>query len=271
MRTDCSTSIRWSGCFTDHKGRGPSTLPAAAVVLCLIAWVTLAAAQAGPIEYRLDTGSMVGKPVSLEVKLTNEGTGVLAVDLGLSNRTYFTFDLMSPDGHRSSIRPKPGDGFQPGGRFRLAAGESQTVTVPLNDLLDLNRPGSYVLMLKYDGTVTRQGEAVQVQRQTRWEFTLGKKDPEQLRRRCGELLQIIVSPARQPEHQSAVMALTAIRDVVAVPYLLRSAEARGLATEEVGALEKIGGPEAKEALQRLTKSSNRFTAAAANGALARVK
>ena len=219
MRTDCSTSIRWSGCFTDHKGRGPSTLPAAAVVLCLIAWVALAAAQTGPIEYRLE----------------------------------------------------PGDGFQPGGRFRLAAGESQTVTVPLNDLLDLNRPGSYVLMLKYDGTVTRQGEAVQVQRQTRWEFTLGKKDPEQLRRRCGELLQIIVSPARQPEHQSAVMALTAIRDVVAVPYLLRSAEARGLATEEVGALEKIGGPEAKEALQRLTKSSNRFTAAAANGALARVK
>jgi hypothetical protein len=137
--------------------------------------------------------------------------------------------------------------------------------------MDFSQPGSYVVSLTYDGTVSGNEATVQVQRQARWEFKLGGRDAAALQRKCEDLLEIILSPLRSKEHNSAVAALAAIRDEAAVPYLLRSAEARGLATEEVAALERIGGPAARTALEKLARSANRWTAASAKGALARIK
>ena len=272
MQNCCLMLIRCSGCCRNPRRYGNNLRISAGMLCVWLAAVPLSGGlQRPPIQYDLRVGSSVGEPVLLEVTIANEGSGVLLVDLGLSNRTRFVFEVKSPDGRVSRTRPMPADGFQPGGRFRLAAGESESVTIPLSELMNFNQEGSYVVSLTYDGAVTGQDATIQVQRQARWEFTLGSRDVAALRRRCEELLDIILSPLRSKEHTNAVAALVSIRDEAAVPYLLRSAEARVLATDEVAALERIGGPEARSALEKLARSANRWTAASAKGALSRIK
>jgi len=239
--------------------------------LCLVAAPLAAAVQTPAIEFDLTTGSSVGEPVSLEVTMRNRGQGILAVDLGLSNRTRFMFEATLPDGRVSRMRPMPSDGFQPGGRFRLAPGESENVSIQLSELLDFAQDGLYVVHVTYDGDVTRDGARVEVQRRARWEFSLGPRDVAALRRRCEALLDKIESPHPSSERRSALAALASIRDEVAVPYLLRSAEVSVLATVEVEALARIGGPVARKALEQLAQSTNTWTAAAAKAAVDRIK
>jgi hypothetical protein len=276
MQTSCVTSILFSGSWhLGTRSRGAGSL-VTWIVLTVSFWLAApVGAQDSPIRYRLDSGSSVGEPVMVEVTLVNEGSGELAIDLGALNMTRFVFDVTSPDGTRARPpRPLPPDGFHTVGRFRLDPGETTIVFIALSDLFAFRHEGAYVVDLTYDGTVMRQGTSVQVQRQARWEFTLGPKNLPALRRRCDGWLTTILSPLRgpgHPDHQAAVKALTSVRDGVAVPYLLRSAEARGLAIEEVEALEKIGGSEARLALETLANSPNFWTASIARSALLRIK
>ena len=271
MPTGSLKSIPCGGSLRSLRYRARSLAIPASLIGLTWAAPDAGAAQKPPIQYELHAGSSAGEPVAITVTLTNEGPGTLAVDLGFSNIERFIFEITFPDGTRSKKRPLPQDGFQPAGRFRLAPGEREAVSIDLGQFFSFAKEGSYVISLTYDGTVSRQGSALKVQRQARWEITLRPRDIGILRRRCEELLTIIESPTRRKEQAGAVASLASIRDPVAVPYLLRSAEARGLATEEVQALEKIGGPDARGALERLTKSTNKWTAAAAQGSLARIK
>ena len=238
-----------------------------------ITWTApdVGAVQKPPILFELNAGSSVGEPVAITVTLTYEGPGMLAADLGGSNIERFVFEVTFPGGTRSTKRPLAPEGFQPTGQFRLAAGERDAVSIDLGQFFSFGKEGTYVISLTYDGAVSRQGSALKIQRQARWEVTLVPRDMGILRRRCEELLNIIESPTRRKEQAAAVASLVSVRDPVAVPYLLRSAEARGLALEEVQALEKIGGPVARDALQRLVKSPNKWTAVAAQGSLGRMK
>lgn len=264
-------STPWGGSLRSLRRRGRNIAIPASVLGVIWTAPHVEAVQTPPIQFELNAGSSAGEPVAITVTLINEGPGTLAVDLGFSNIERFTFEVTFPDGTRSKKRPLPPDGFQSAGRFRLEPGEREAVSIDLGRFFSFAKEGPYVISLTYDGAVMRQGSALNVQRQARWEVTLRPRDIGTLRRRCEELLTIIESPTRRKEQAGAVASLVSIRDPVAVPYLLRSAEMRGLGLEEVQALEKIGGPEARDALQRLAKSPNQWMAAAAQGSLGRMK
>lgn len=228
-------------------------------------------AQSRAVQYELRTGTSVGEPVILEVIVQNDGSAraVVDVDFGASNVEFLTFEITNPKGGRTKVRPPLGTGFQVWGRYQLSAGQRQVVTLALNEFADFSAPGNYQVAVTFTGPALSGGTALGIARNASWTFTLGSRDAAAIQRRCDELLARIQK--RDDDTRDALIALTAIRDPAAVPYLLKSAEARGLATEEIKALERIGGGDAKAALQVLAKSPNRFTAVEAKAALARVK
>ena len=62
-----------------------------------------------------------------------------------------------------------------------------------------------------------------------------------------------------------------VQDPVAIPYLLRAARIEPVASGEVEALVRIGGMEARKALEELARSPREWTAQLAQGALKRIK
>jgi hypothetical protein len=190
--------------------------------------------------------------------------------LGLSYVTEFVFEATRPDGVRSRIRPPGRDGFQPAGRLAIPPGGREVATIVLNEWMRFDRLGRYRVALIFDGRVTANGTPVTVERSGEWDMTLRPRDQEVLRSRCDEYLRAILGPS-PGEQQRALLALTWIRDPVAVPYLLKSAEARQLALEEVNALTWIGGSEARAALETLARGPNPWTATQAKAALARMR
>lgn len=229
------------------------------------------AAQEVTIDYGLEAGTTVGEPVILDVMIVNKSSGQLTVDLGLSSITGFSFDVVHPNGSRTRRSPLPRAGFQTRGRHSVEPNARRASFVVVNEWVRFDAPGRYEVAVTFNGAVTLAGGTPSIRRNAKWDVNLSPRNTARLRERCEEFLATIESDTYDTPGQRALAGLTWIRDPIAVPYLVKSALRRDISLEEVEALVRIGGPEARAGLEALTKSPNRFTALAAQGGLGRIK
>jgi hypothetical protein len=155
--------------------------------------------------------------------------------------------------------------------FHVEPGRAESCWVVLNQFLDLSAVGAYQLQIRFNGAVqTNGGAAVAVTRAVSREIRVLPRSEETLRGVCANLL----TSSRDPivdRSSRAIRALAYLDDPVAIPFLQEAAELDAFATVEIEGLVRIGGPDAREALEALLRSSNQRTADMARGALNRFK
>jgi hypothetical protein len=233
----------------------------------LIALASGAAQVADRLEFTLPSSITQGEPVMLDVLVKNETAVPWIVDFGFSYVENFRFSVTSAGAPAREVRPLGRDGFQPTGRVEIPAHQSGSAFIAMNEWIDLRRPGNYTVAIRFLGSITVNGRALVLDRTpVVRELKILPRDEAVLRRRCEEFLAVIKSGS---DRERVVLALSFTTDPIAVPFLLESAEHRGLAIEEVAGLERIGGDAARSALEKLAKGPNSWTAAAAAAALRR--
>jgi hypothetical protein len=145
-------------------------------------------------------------------------------------------------------------------------------TVVLNQWIDFSKTGTYEVTTTFSGPVrTSAGTALAVDRVFRQRITILPRDQVSLRDTCDRLLKVYESQSEGFASYDALQGLTHTIDPVAVPYLLRAAEGRRFADQSISALAKIGGPEARSALETLSRHSDGMVALLARQALRTIK
>ena len=125
--------------------------------------------------------------------------------------------------------------------------------------------------MRFSGPVrTASGGYLNVAREIRQPVRVLARNEEALTRTCATLAREADAPDAS-RRDRAVAALASIGDVVAIPYLLEAALVDPFASREIDALARLGGPDARRALESLAKSTNELTASYAQGALHRIK
>ncbi|MEZ5320446.1 MAG: HEAT repeat domain-containing protein [Vicinamibacterales bacterium] len=236
------------------------------------------------ISYILPAEVTQHQPVLLDLALRNQLDRPLTIELGAGEVARFEFRLQPPSGSLVVSRPtttrRPGysEWFESAGHHELAPGRSDSVWILLSQFLDFDSVGTYELTIRFNGEVTpiaALAPAMQLTRTTVRQIRVLPRDEDALRRYCASL----VAESRSPMVTTSGRALTAlahVQDPVAVPYLLEAAEVavgppEVAATVEIEALVRIGGEEARRALELLARSSNPWTVRMAQEALKRIK
>jgi hypothetical protein len=209
------------------------------------------------------------EPVVIEVHVNNELGDRLDVDLGLSNVRSFAISIMKPDGLTAAVRLLGRDGFQNGGRYRLAPGERLEKWIVLDEWTQLDQVGKYRVTIQFNGVLrTVKGNVPGVSKPLVSVVEVLPRDEEKLRATCVLLASRSLSTAGG---EDAAVALSHVTDPVAVPYLVQSAEGSFFPQHQIEGLVRIGGPEARAALERLARGPNVMTADSAKSALQRIK
>jgi hypothetical protein len=149
-------------------------------------------------------------------------------------------------------------------------GEQYDEWLVLNQWLDLSPVGSYDLLTRFDGSVISLGRAVEVDREWRQKITIVPRDEGELRRAAARLREAALAGFATTERR-AVTALAYMTDPVAIPYLIDVIGARKNTGIAVGGLARIGGIDARRALEKLATSEDAETASLARDALKRIK
>jgi hypothetical protein len=212
-------------------------------------------------------------PVVAEFRVVNRSASPVQVDAGWDRVGNFTFTLLNPLGRQTVGRPQSSGvgGIHRGFTFTLAKGASESAWTVLDEWLDFSSVGTYELTARFVGQVRSvSGELLDVQRNWQWKITIKPRDVTALERTCADLARRTRS-VNAAEQLRASRILSFVKDPVAVRYLQEVASADRGAGVAIQGLERIGGTEAREALQLLSKHTNRDIAAMAADALRRVK
>ncbi len=252
-----------------------------AIACCLVAWIS--AEPGAPqtdefMTYGLRQEITLHQPVVLDVTVRNVFDEPLIVELGIGDVANFDFELLPPGGRPVVRRPTTTapagerSSFESTGHVEIAPRGSVTRWILLSQFFDFDAVGNYSLAIRFVGSITSSG-ASQKNRPARTATLAVQVLPRNqvaLERSCAVLLA-----ASQDGDIStrlrAVSALAHTNDPVAVPYLMRAAESDVAPSVEIDGLVRIGGAEARSALETLARSTNAWTASYARAALARIK
>ncbi len=230
----------------------------------VIATVCLTAAsltlEAGPppakMDYSLPKTTTLGEPAILTVRLFNS-TGVrMIADFGVADQTAFVFLHTKPDGQLLRVTPA----FMPASRSRitrhLLRDMSHTVSIVMDQWLDLSKLGRHAIDVEFHGAVEVEGGApAALKREARLTIDVKPRDPARLDKRAAEWLKEISTIPPSSDAATASSALACMRDPVAVPYL-ELAASRTRAPRYIDALRTLHLPEAGQALARLSRSDD---------------
>jgi hypothetical protein len=236
--------------------------------------------------FEVSTAVTLHEPVIFSVSVTNDSDRDLVVDLGLDRIERFQFELHSPTGSIRTIRPRPREGASLVPRFVLRPSSSASDRRPgpegdrfvgaylgqavLDEWLDFSTVGEYVLHVKCDGVI-QPGSGVSTESITRegtFHIVVKPSDPERLRAKAQMLVQ--VSAAYDTRHDFAIRQLMYMPDPAVIPELT-TAIITTRRTDLMATLVRIGGPDAKAALESLSHSPVDFVASAAKEALTRIR
>jgi hypothetical protein len=229
------------------------------------------------LSYSVPSVITLHEPVVLDIGLRNDLRDPVTADLGESCVSHLEFDLQKPDGShavahpRGLSDPRQGSGLESVFHFDLEPGGTASCWVVLNQFLDFAVPGTYRLEIRFNGLVqTKGGSAVNLTRAITRDIRVLRRDEAALLRVCAALVRESRDALVDPRMR-AVRALGYVDDPIAVPFLQEAAETDLVANVEIECLVRIGGPEARKALEALLLSSNSWTEAMARGALNRIK
>ena len=227
------------------------------------------------------------EPIVLQYGVVNHGGRRILANLGYDRAGAFEFELTGPDGAKQVARPQlqfVGDSsarmdevvVPPLGRYEQR--------IVLDEWLKFPAAGKYRLVVRFYGVFSQVdsehpkmtlGDGRRPPRSSpslpdrTFDVVVLPRDDRALEARLREIATRLQLPGATARGD-AVNELTQIRDPLAVPYL-EAALSANVSPRFADTLARIGTPEARRALERLTAHSTPWVAASAAAALARLK
>lgn len=225
------------------------------------------------LRYELQSAKIsIGSPLVITVTIDNPLPEEGRVDLGWNRVAAFAFTLVPHDGRTEVISPEMRPGVAvPSVVIIPSKGRYESLIV-LDRWRPLTAVGSYALRIDLSpSTIQSARPPLEVVGKDSV-VTVTPRDEVALRVLCEELVYLAIK--RVPRQIEAAVALSYVRDPVALPFLRQLLVSKtGLEGIVVDGLGRIGTAEAVDELERLAQSSavEPGVAAAAKFQLARLK
>lgn len=267
----------WYGIRSDSKAPRAKMLLVA--VTCLVPALTLQVRPVGAVvgqraSLELDVPGTVTlrEPVVMTLRLLNESDRPIRVNLGWDRVGVLLFEATGPSGRRQTGRPQLREGGSRSDHVDVAPHSQYSQRVVLDEWIEFDVVGAYVLLVRFSGSVDTDGSVqTDVRRDYVFSVVVLPRDPGRLEELCRSLESRLAQPQGLPDHRQAAQELAAVRDPVAIPYLERAAAREVSLPKIYETLAAIGTPEARQALERLSRHPTAWVAANAKAALGRIK
>jgi len=201
------------------------------------------------IQYELkDSTLTLGEPVILVFSVRNDSDRAKSIDLGVDKTQFLAFSVTTPDGQVLRGGPPLPEGLHTLGTMTIAAGGTYKQELLLNQWFEFKSPGRYFLEAKLNAPGFPPSEALPAQ--GRWtQLEIKARDINRLTKVCAELAARTEEARSVTDAQDPALALSYVRDPVAVPYLARVLSSHALSYQlAVAGLERIGNDAAIETL-----------------------
>jgi hypothetical protein len=216
-------------------------------------WCLSVAAQGTGVTVSYSLGSQtvtLGEPVFLRFEVQNGSREAIKVDLGQNRKQAFLFDVTFPNGTTVTQLSMPTrQGISPIGRISVGVGETYKQTLLLYEWVDLSQVGTYQIDVKLASSIESVTGVRIAAPAFRTVFNILPRDEFVLREVCDKLLSRIEGSQSVEEAMEAALALSHVRDSIAVPFLDRALRSgKQVANEAVSGLERIGDMSAVQVL-----------------------
>lgn len=199
----------------------------------------------------------LNEPVILLATFENASGHSVKVDLGANKVGAFRFAVTNPDGDRAELKPfsRRSEGIVFTGAVELQPGHSYAHRILLNRWFDFSSLGDYLVEAQLDNRrETGHEQSTDLSGTFRASIKVVARDPERLRARCEILAQEVINSTSVDEAVDGALALSYVRDPVAVPFLQQILEARKAVEQyAITGLQGVGNIEAVSALLAATK------------------
>lgn len=200
-----------------------------------------------------ESGAGLFEPVYATFSVENNTTKAIQFDLGLNRKDAFEFSITSPDGaiHQTGkLQHDPDGAFGAIGNVSIAPGQTYSQRLLLNEWYDFPTSGTYTVRLTTN-LAFQAPDPITV--------TIGAKNEQHLRDLCSALATQALSYIPPHEEQSdAALALSHIRDPIAVPFLQQILESGSSAAQDAAeGLGRIGSSGHAPAIDVLNTSLGR--------------
>jgi hypothetical protein len=212
------------------------------------------------------------EPVLLILEIRNDSRESMHIDLGKDRKENFLFAITPPGGGRIQLPQLRRSGFGRGGNVEIAGGDEYSQSIVLNEWYDFNEIGSYDIEMRFAKLVFTGDEVVGAREHFELRFDIGVRSEEVLMKRCEALVAGIESSNSYERWSEGALALSYIKDPIAIPYLKKILGANKLVepTAILG-LERIGTPEAARALSSGLEITTNHASTLAKAALLRME
>lgn len=228
---------------------------AALIVLALVSFVELTAAQHTSEVTEMASFSLISptlslhEPVLISFEVRNTLAEEIKLDLGADRKGAFRIGLTNPDGEVMNGSPFGKEGIRFPGVVTVSPGETFQRILLVNEWHKFPESGDYKIAVEIEAPIeSSSGNAAELRKKSILKLEITERDPDKLRAVCIDLLDRILASGPE-QSETAALALTYIKDPIAVPYLRTAlASARRLEYQMIKALLSIGDVEAVRAL-----------------------
>ncbi len=198
----------------------------------------------------VDSEIVVHQPVLLNFVVQNGLEQTIKLDLGCNRKEEFLFKIIFLNGKKVQLPQMRCDGLSRVGVIFIKSEESYSQNILLNEWIDFSSPGNYVV----EGRLTKpietiDGKDLTVDLSFSLALEIKPENAEQLKKVSETLLKNILESNSYEKSAEAALALSYIKDPIAVPYLQAALTSNKLVeTVIINTLRDLGGQTSVEAL-----------------------
>lgn len=202
------------------------------------------------------------EPLIITFTVNNSLGEPLTFDLGQHRKQNFRLTLTRPNGASTTAQNELREGISIPGTVKIQPGKSYNQPILVNEWFDISHLGKHTLLIEMVAPIRLQhGEIVSKNASARFTFNVLPRDTGVLNQVCQNFLNQILTSQSYTQASEATMALSHIRDSVAIPYLEQALQSNKVAEGiAIKGLSQIKGEESVRALIRLLDSENQVSA-----------
>jgi len=173
------------------------------------------------ISYSLaDTQFSLHQPIILNFAVKNGLAQSVNLDLGQDRKEGFLFVVTLPNGKRIQLPQLRKDGISRIGTLSLEPQQTYTQRLLLNEWIEFTSSGKYEIEVRLANPIrTDDGKIVASDSSFHTTLEIGERNPEHLKQISERLFQRIAESNTFEEASEAALALSYVKDPIAVPYL----------------------------------------------------
>jgi len=213
------------------------------------------------------------EPVILAFNVTNGSSEPIKLNLGEDRKGGFSFILTTPDGVKRQLPTYISEGVSALGTFSIQPGESYSQNLLLNEWYGFSEIGKYELEGHLaDPLVIGIGVGYRRDAGFRATLEIGPRDELALAKTCEALANQIDASNSYQQSADATLALSYVKDPIAVPYLRRALLSKKLVEPlATKGLEQIANEAAVRVLIGVLSIDYAETAVLSRSALVRIR